>query len=302
MRHSDYIDGPGHGMAVTKEPYALPFHFPGDPMTCRSVSILASVVYVALALGGPARAANLGFEAGYDAGGAAEHDSGARAGPPPILARPGEFDAARADARADALVEAIRSSNPVRVRALLAAGAPANGTEGADGIGRRPLLDAVSAGDREVARLLLERGAHVDVKGPEGRTPLGIAALRGHVHMVRLLLQAGADIDARGDNGNTPLLDAVQLDRLGVVRVLLAFQPDLRRPNREGLPAVALAAREGHTATLAALLDHGADMDIVDRSGHPALFWAVARKQRATVALLVERGAKVGAMSVDALD
>ncbi len=61
---------------------------------------------------------------------------------------------------------------------------------------RTPLMNAVSHGNEECARLLIEAGAAVNVYAGACQTPLGLAIENGHVNCVRLLLDAGAKMDA----------------------------------------------------------------------------------------------------------
>ncbi|KAI0281936.1 ankyrin repeat protein, partial [Russula aff. rugulosa BPL654] len=63
-----------------------------------------------------------------------------------------------------------------------------------DSSGFTPLHDASEDGNIEIARVLLEHGANVEVKDNEGRTPLDIASgvLRGQHEIVKLLLEHNA--------------------------------------------------------------------------------------------------------------
>jgi ankyrin repeat protein len=50
-----------------------------------------------------------------------------------------------------------------------------------------------------VARLLVDRGAEVNVKAKDGGTVLYWAASGGHEEMVRLLVDCGADVNAEAN-------------------------------------------------------------------------------------------------------
>ncbi len=54
-------------------------------------------------------------------------------------------------------------------------------------------------------RLLLAKGADVNVKDNAGETPLHSAAMNGSVDVTTLLLANGADVNAKDNQGRTPL-------------------------------------------------------------------------------------------------
>lgn len=68
-----------------------------------------------------------------------------------------------------------------------------------------PLLDAVSEGNEEAVRILIEHGADVNYKA-DGGTILFGAIFRNHPSVVKLLLDSGARVDTRlGDKEKTYL-------------------------------------------------------------------------------------------------
>src|SRR5438477_6793928 len=64
-----------------------------------------------------------------------------------------------------------------------------------------PVHAAVTVGDFETMRLLLERGANPNARQESGFTALHGAAGHGDVEMAKLLLKHGADAKARIDDG-----------------------------------------------------------------------------------------------------
>ena len=65
-----------------------------------------------------------------------------------------------------------------------------------------PLVSASNSGNLEIAKLLVQNGALVDIKNDKSfiAAPLSIASCRGHLEIAKLLLQNGADIECRGYN------------------------------------------------------------------------------------------------------
>ena len=84
-------------------------------------------------------------------------------------------------------------------RRLLDAGAPLDVVSRND-FGVAP-LNSAAAGQQDVAFLLVERGADVDVKQRHGWTPLMGAADHGNAALVDALVAAHADVGARNDLG-----------------------------------------------------------------------------------------------------
>ena len=85
-----------------------------------------------------------------------------------------------------------------------------------------PLHLAVRVGHLDIAKLLLKRGAQVDVLDPDDLTPLHNAAWNGNLEMTQLLLEAGADIEASTYDGDTPLKLAQNNDQAQVAEFIQA--------------------------------------------------------------------------------
>lgn len=102
-------------------------------------------------------------------------------------------------------------------------------------------------GQEEAARILLERGAEVEVVARSESihvTPLHSAAAGSHAGIVELLLEAGADPNAAQDGGFTPLHSAAHNDDRDSVEALLEAGADPARANDEGKTPAELAGDE----------------------------------------------------------
>ena len=67
-----------------------------------------------------------------------------------------------------------------------------------------PLHSACASSHYEIAHLLLDAGAYVNVPQMQGVTPLHSAAHNGNDSLVELLIRYGADIIAQTTEGKTP--------------------------------------------------------------------------------------------------
>ena len=104
-----------------------------------------------------------------------------------------------------ALDMAIDQGHAEVVRLLLEHWMAMYGADGQDLRGRTTLMYAASAGDLEMARLMLENGAPVNVQTDVGTTALMFAAAFGHIEVVRFLVENGADIHIQNGYGYTAL-------------------------------------------------------------------------------------------------
>jgi ankyrin repeat protein len=90
------------------------------------------------------------------------------------------------------------------VDALLAAGAEVSAPS-RETMKLTPLASALATGHNQIARTLIEHGAHVNAKGENDVTPLHTAAARGNIEAATLLLDHGADINATTKEGKKPI-------------------------------------------------------------------------------------------------
>jgi ankyrin repeat protein len=144
---------------------------------------------------------------------------------------------------------ALRSESPATVQALWAH--PELDINAANTFGETPLMMAALRGNLEWSRKLIERGAQVQ---KEGWAPLHYAACGPDVEVMRLLLDKGAAIDARSPNGDTPLMMAARYGSEASVDLLIARGANLKLRNGQGAGPADLARMDGRE-TLAARLE-----------------------------------------------
>lgn len=146
-----------------------------------------------------------------------------------------------------ALFEAIESGKTRRVQQMLDLGAKINGK---DPEGITPLMHAASHARPEVVGLLLKHGAQVASKDRLGRTALHFACARGAFEVIDLLLRAGADPNLQTRQGETPTEFLVRLEW----------------PREE-----AVEARQQTARTVANMVARGADLGVKNQRGQTPL-------------------------------
>ena len=137
-----------------------------------------------------------------------------------------------------------------------------------------PLAAALTGGHLDVAQLLYEHGADVDVRSYDydRRTPLYSASGQGHREIVEWLLRRGADPNIRGDSTLlTPLHMAALNGQVDVSRILLQHKTDRNALDVEGQTPFHLASKQGHIRLARLLLEHGVDVNALDNNHSTAL-------------------------------
>jgi ankyrin repeat protein len=163
------------------------------------------------------------------------------------------------------------------IRVLTAAGVDVNAAGplmAADAIiGESPLQNAAFNGNLAAVKLLLSKGAKVDVASSDkpfqvkngaiglgGFTPLALACAFGPSEVVQTLLDAGAKVNVTDVRGMTPLMLAVATDHSNstIVRMLLAKGADVNAKSKLGETALDWANKIGNKSIIDMLEKAGA--------------------------------------------
>lgn len=132
----------------------------------------------------------------------------------------------------------------------------------------------------------------LEERNSEGRTLLGIAALAGQREIVRHLLSRGADVHARDNAGDTPLLLASKVGAFDNAKLLIDYSADIDVADRMGTTPLMAAIRGCQTRTAKLLIELGADVNARDARGITPLGCCVNHDEEEYIApLLRARGA-----------
>lgn len=175
-------------------------------------------------------------------------------------------------------------------RLLLDRGANVNMPDGY--YGRTPLYDAARHGRTPTAELLLDRGADINMRNRYGQTPLHEGASHGSWFVTKLLLERGAEVNPVDKNGRTPLDEAASTFCVDAARLLL-------QKGAYGVryTPLQIAARLGNVEAVrqAVLPEIGAS----DGDGWTLLHVAAACQYTEMFKLLLNRGADSAQQNVD---
>ena len=186
---------------------------------------------------------------------------------------------------------------------------------------RKSLIAAILSGDIDlVARELDQRPDVVDARNAHGNTPAGEAVSRGELEIVRLLVERGADARQVNGGGSSLLDRAASAGQRAIAKYLVAcgcpYLPHhaaavddinalsrmldgdaaavLARDRRDATP-LHHAARADSTRCVRALLTAGADVQATDRHGHEPLAYAVESNATRAARALLDAGANCNA-------
>ena len=169
------------------------------------------------------------------------------------------------------LVAACRSGDDSLVLSLINSGVNVNCLVRIDGREWSPLMMASGWGHTDIVKLLLERGAQIDLQNYAGQIALMWASIRGHTDIVKVLLERGAQVDFLDNDGSTALMWASGSGHTEIVKLLLEHGAQLDLQNYAGQTALMWASIGEHTEIVKVLLEHGARVDLETNNGYTAM-------------------------------
>ena len=152
-----------------------------------------------------------------------------------------------------------------------------------DCFGCTPLLRAVVEDQEEMAMILVESGADVNIPNKEGQTCLMMAAQNGALHVVQLIISKGTDIHCKDKNGDTALLLGIGGGHFDIVEEL--FLKGANANSHEGDKCALRKALEmgseaekhyPYKRVVSLLIKEGYDLDWRDSNDYTTLQWARA--------------------------
>jgi ankyrin repeat protein len=159
--------------------------------------------------------------------------------------------------------------------------------------GETVLHRAAFMGRKDVAELLIEKGAQVNAKTGIGRTPMHVVATK---EVAELLIAQGAEVDAKTKDGDTPLLRAALDGHKEVAELLISKGARLDAKNDGGFTVLHGAAEWGWKDMAELLIAKGAQVEAKDKHfAWTPMHMAAWRGQKDTAELLLEKGAQINA-------
>jgi uncharacterized protein len=186
---------------------------------------------------------------------------------------------------------AVSHGNEQIVRLLLESHADPNAL---DEHSNSPLDRAVFGGHPEIARLLLTKGSNANEgHWPDGRNLLHEICARGPAAMIPLLVDFGADAASQDRFGESPVDLALANGNEAAVAVLLKLAQQNKPVQNTAASAMEDAVVRGRTSSARVLLDAGFNINQLTSQGSTYLGDAALKRQLSVVTVLLDKGASV---------
>ena len=151
-----------------------------------------------------------------------------------------------------------------------------------------PTLCSVSIIDTKRLFLLIENGVDVNTKCNGDTFLQRLAKENGSLKLAKLLIEKGANVNVRDTQGDTPLHKS---DNTKLAKLLIENGADIKLRNNKGNTALHEAVAKNNIKTVELLIDKGVDVNVRNNFGQTPLHKVKYRKEIAK--LLIEKGADV---------
>jgi ankyrin repeat protein len=122
-------------------------------------------------------------------------------------------------------------------------------------------MRAVQRNDALAVKILINGGANLQERTPDGWSAVHYAILTDAAAMIRLFQEEGADIDAKCEGGKTPLHYACETGAAQCARTLIELGADINIVDTAGRSPLCLAVGESQDELVHLLLRCGAEPD-----------------------------------------
>jgi len=155
--------------------------------------------------------------------------------------------------------------------------------------------------DYELIKLLVAKGADINIQGYNGITALHWAVKSNDLKVAKFLLENGADINISDDyNGpirtstisGTVLQVAINLSQSNeMFKFVIENGAKLNSKDSQGNTELHLVALKGNTEQAKILIEHGIDLNAINNFNRTALYYAAKHGYRGVAELLIASGA-----------
>ncbi|XP_063912691.1 ankyrin-3-like [Zophobas morio] len=155
--------------------------------------------------------------------------------------------------------------------------------------------------NRDLLKLLIKKGIHIDAQNKYGETVLQLACLKGDQEIVEMALEHNASVNISNEGLSNALHYASRSwwNNRDIIKLLIKKGIEVNAQNENGTTSLQLACGNGDLEITKMLLEFGACINIVDKQNHTALNYAskLSTDNRSIIKLLIKKGINVSAES-----
>ncbi len=141
------------------------------------------------------------------------------------------------------------------------------------------LKSAIVAGKKEIAKLLIEKQADLNLQNISGYTALMLAIENGANEIAILLIEAQADLNLQSSYGSTALMLAIENRANEIAKLLIDKHAVLNLQDRDGFTALMFAIENGANEIAILLIEAQADLNLQNSDGVTALMLAIKNRE-----------------------
>ena len=160
-------------------------------------------------------------------------------------------------------------------------------------MGKSKLMDILRLGDLNKLRQYLANGRNSESFAKNGDAALILCVQQGDYFATKLLLEKGANVNVRNTDSHTVLMLAAGLNFHNIVRLLIIYGASVDDTDKEGRTALFHSCRENATLAAKILILKGAKVNHLSLEGYTPLIFACYFDCKDAALLLLRKGAKV---------
>lgn len=146
--------------------------------------------------------------------------------------------------------------------------------------GKTALMNACQYNKKDIAKLLLSKGADINSQKKDGGNDVLIYYVRNKrgkadISFLEYLLSKGADINYKTKNGHSGFLQSIRSNDIDIIEFFLLKGCDINSKDKDGNSTLIIAVESGREKSVEFLISKGANINDKDQDGIPALAIAI---------------------------
>ncbi|EAY10884.1 hypothetical protein TVAG_012500 [Trichomonas vaginalis G3] len=157
--------------------------------------------------------------------------------------------------------------------------------------GEAPIFACIKTKNYEMAKLLIERGADLEITGDNNATPLQVCCIYNSHEILQLLIENHAKLNVIYENEYTPLMVCALSNAYNCIEVLANNKVNLEEKDENGLSAFFIACKNKSIGVMKKLLKYGANINTKSNKGATPLMVAAYANDTNICCYLLKNGA-----------